>query len=85
MVFGKSVYHMSIWQKYFISKIADQELPDELITPDGSRFNSGLFWQTSLIFCHKHTSSNLPPADPSDSFPHSLPSPNLKSDVPDSQ
>lgn len=79
-----SISHGNI-AKYFISKIAHQELPDELITPNGSHFNSGLFWQVSLIFFHMHTSSNLPPADSSDSFPHSLPSPNVESDVPDSQ
>lgn len=70
--------------KYFISKIAHQELPDELITPNGSRFSSGLFWQISLLFCHMHTSSSLAPTDPSGSFPHSLSSPNVESDVPDS-
>lgn len=62
-----SISHGNIG-KYFISKIAHQELPDELITPNGSHFNSSLLWQISLTFYHRHTSSKLPPADPSDSF-----------------
>lgn len=39
------------WQysKIYSIRIADHELLDELITPDGSRFNSGLFCQISDI------------------------------------